>query len=167
MNFFGEVKAEHRALEKIIERLDIALRIEGIGAWGRIWAVLAILLPILENHEEMEMFLIEKESYLKFPGAAAILDAIEEQHIRLKKIMEQIRNLPIQPGEVSLSRLRKWSQSLVLLLRLHFKMEEDRLWPHYVRTMSRSLGRSMGRRIGSNALVAEKIIGKKWSPRDP
>ncbi len=162
MNFFGEVKAEHRALERIIERLEIAAGIDGIGAWGRIWAVLAILLPMLENHEELEVFLIEKESYLREPGAAAILDEIEAQHLRLKKIMEQIRILPIQPGQGPLARLRRWSRELAALLRLHFKTEEDRLWPHYIRTMSRSLGRSMGRRIESNALGAEKILGKKW-----
>ncbi len=162
MNFFTEVKAEHRALERIIERLEVAVRIEGIGAWGRIWGVLAILLPILEIHEEMENSLIEKESYLKEPGAAVILDAIEEQHLHLKQLIEQISNLPLQPGPGPLSRLRKWSKELVALLRAHFKVEEERLWPHYARTMSRSLGRSMGRRIESNTQGVEKIIKKKW-----
>ena len=162
MNLFGEVKAEHHALERMIERLGLAARIDGIGAWGRIWAVLALLLPVLENHEELETFLIEKESYLKEPGAAAILDEIEEQHLHLKKLMEQIRSLPIQPAQGPLSRLRRWSEELAALLRLHFKTEEDRLWPHYIRTMSRSLGRSMGRLMENNALGAKKILKKTW-----
>ena len=162
MNFFREVKAEHRVLEKIVERLELAAQVEGIGAWGRIWGVLAILLPILEIHEEMENSLIEKESYLKERGAAAILDAIEEQHLHLKRLIEQISALPLQPGHGPLGRLRKWSKELAWRLRDHFKMEEERLWPHYSRTMSRSLVRSMGRRIESNVLGVEKMIGQKW-----
>lgn len=161
MSVFSVVAVEHRNLERMISELEAAAKVEGIGAWGRMWGALALFLPVLEIHEEVEASLIDRESYLKQPGAVELIALIEEQHMGINAFQHEIRAFPLQPTRDSLGRLRHLISKFGPLLRTHFRLEEERLWPHYVKTMSRSIGRSLGHRIESEILDAEGILKKK------
>lgn len=145
MSVLKSLAEEHRVFRGLIGRIERALDLPEQLMRSEILEALLVLLPALERHEEIEDLAFSEPRYRKSPGAAALLKELEYQHRDVERLRKEI-DASLKLDDLPVEEVRRLASLLAKRLTAHFATEERRLWPHYERTMSRTLDRSIGRR---------------------
>jgi hypothetical protein len=123
--------------------------------------VLLVLFPAMDRHEEIEAVVFDSEEYASRPGAAALLKETGLQHDSLGALRKDILLILSNPERYSWEHLRSLAGLLIASLRGHFRVEEQKLWPHYQRTLVRSAGRTAERLAREKVAVLERELEKR------
>lgn len=145
MKVLKSLAEEHRIFRGLIARIERALGCPEPQLRSEILEALLVLLPALDRHERIEDLAFSNPSYRKSPGAAVLLKELERQHRDVERLRKEIDD-SLKMDELPVDEVRRLASLLATRLTAHFATEERRLWPHYERTVSRTLDRSNGRR---------------------
>ena len=161
MSILDTLSKEHQLFRRLLDRLEKSLERPEEEAREELQEILLVLFPALNKHEEIESAVFDPEDYGREAGAKEILDFIERQHQSIGSLREEILQVLQGAERYSYEHLKSLVTLLVVGIRRHLDSEEIRLWPHYLRTVSRSLGHSMGRRAESLVKELERDIQQR------
>jgi iron-sulfur cluster repair protein YtfE (RIC family) len=157
MNVIRGLAREHAAFTKLIERLEAGAAGDEKTARREVRNTLLILLSALDKHEKVEDVVFGNPSYASSEEAKRILEEVESQHQELQELRLEFLEAATSSDAVPMQRLKFLVSRMADGLRMHFKTEEERLWPHY-ENFSRSLDASIRSRIERSVKDLESDI---------
>lgn len=160
MSVIATLTREHRLFGRLGDRLERSLAYDEKMALGAVREALLVLLPALDRHEEIEGLIFARPAYACGRRAKKLLALVGAQHEELDGLRGDITDILRDSGHVPFERLRSLVVLFVQRLRLHFETEETILWPHYGKTMSRSVEQSLERRTRERVRTLELEIQK-------
>lgn len=159
MRIFAALAREHGVFKRMIDRMERALSWEETAARAEIREALLVFLPALDRHEEIEDMVFSDPDYAESEGAGKIIAELKREHGRVDRIRDEIHQV-VELTECPWDRFERVVEELAEKLRRHFSLEERRLWPHYLRAMSRSRDRTAARRVDQAVKKLEEAVEK-------
>jgi phenylalanyl-tRNA synthetase beta subunit len=158
MSIFLTLSKEHELFHELIHRLEHSLKYDEPMAREELKRAVLVLLPALKRHEDIEDFVFANPVYQSREGARGILALVEVQHRKIEALRKDILEFLQTQEKYDFPRLKSMILTLCERLRLHFHIEETRLWPHYNQTMGRSVGQSINLRAQRQLKLLEDEI---------
>jgi len=157
MSVIRGLAREHAAFTQLIKRLEASAVGDEKAARRDVRNTLLILLSALDKHEKVEDIVFGNPSYASREDAKRIIDQVEFQHQEIQELRLEFSDSIAFSGVVPIQRLQFLVKRMADSLRVHFKTEEECLWPHY-ENFSRSLDISIRRRLDQSVKALESDI---------
>jgi iron-sulfur cluster repair protein YtfE (RIC family) len=151
------LRREHADFTKLIKRLEASATGDSSTARREVRNTLLILVSALDKHEKVEDVVFGNPSYASREDAKRIIDQVEFQHQKIQELRLEFLEAIISSDAVPIQRLQFLVSRMADSLRMHFKTEEECLWPHY-ENFSRSLDASIRRRLDQSVKTLESDI---------
>lgn len=162
MSVLEALAREHELFERLLHRLDRALDAPDPDTGrSRVEGVLLVLFPAMDRHEEIESLVFGSQEYASRPGARELLKECELQHDALNAVRKDMRLVLSHPETYTWEHMRSLGALFIASLRGHFRVEEQKLWPHYQRTLVRSAARATERAARLKVGELERELEKR------
>lgn len=145
MSVLDVLAGEHVLFRRLIGDLQRVLRFEEDAARREARDVLLVLLPALERHQELEDLVFGPAAEGSRVHAKVVAE-LNKEHWRIALLRAELLEAMKESGAMSCEAFRKKTLELVVKLRMHFEMEETRLWGRLRELSGRGIDKSIERR---------------------
>lgn len=159
MKAFRSLTQEHRIFERLIQKMEDALKQEEGRAREDIRAVLLVLSPALNRHEDVETAALARPKARAVKVPAKVFRKVERQHREVEALRGQVTTAVVDMDRYSFDFVRARVMELSRRLREHFATEERQLWPYYMPSQKR-LVRDKVREVKHNIQEGERAVSE-------